>query len=742
MQLKSNGTPTTTGADSPATRGKDDGSTGGPDTSTIVDIVVGSHFKKHALRSDADDVLIFETTESALQHSSARVSVRHMRPDETAGAFSHIPSRNDEEAGRDGAALDSSYSRKIVLSKYDQYRRLIERKIDGADLVWLDISSGGGTGTGTEDFFRKILREAQFDGRIIARHHISPNVRRRKMTMALKGLLFEKKDGNEIFDVLVRDEDNIQEIQRIDPAIWAEVEALISNIHGVESHTDLDLRQIQTLRVDHDRFVDDITFDIVARSAPTQLKHGSRGGHEREKHRREAEKRLEKIATLSAPLRLGMVEGIGAAAGEGTQALESAIEEQLDTLIENDLDRVDDLLGRLTDHVQIVGRSGLGVEEIVKEVRSRRDELDERLAEMNRDDRIERLSKSRSMIGRWAGVFGGRDSDPLVEMKEYVVDCHARRVNDYIATRLSEELLPPDSAFREGFNHEREHGYRLADDSELRPRLIDEYFASGSHHQGIENVRRRARELLPELFNEVFRDRLHDALDLGFATRHPQKAKGAVVRSSFADEVDLRALDLDPSHVTCVHEAGNGVTAILQFKVSKRLADVPALRDMVQLVEDRARKNEDRRPYLRTAAEIWPLPLFEVPGEVDPATARLILAKAYATTDALRAESECVRVRKIDNMVRYTDFREFRERLTPRQAHRLHHEFWNGEFARDRSGCISRLGRLAEGETHDGRQTQRFRRLKNFVGATDWKESITELHRRAKAAGSAEYWEE
>lgn len=745
MQLKSNGTTATTDASSPAGRREVGDTEGESRASTVVDIVVGSHFTNHALRSDADEVLIFETAESARKHSSARVSVRHMRPDETKGTPSHIPSRSDEQAGRDGAALDSSYSRQIVLSKYDQYRRLIERKIDGADVARLSISSGGGTGTGTGDLFRKMIKEAQFDGRIIAIHHISPSVRRRKMTMGLKGLLFEKTGGNEIFDVLVRDEKHIEEVQKVGPATWSEVEALVTNFHGAESHTDLSLRQVRTLRVDHDRLVDDITFDIVTRGAPQRLKEGhrARGKNEREEHRSEAQQRLKEIADLSIPLRPEIVEGIEDAADEGTEALKSAIEDQLDALIENDLDRVDELLTQLEQHVQVVGRNRLAVEEIVEEARSRRDDLDARLAEVDRSELVEQLSTARSKYSTLVGLVGYGDSegsnDPLREVKRYITDRHAHFVNDYVATQLSERLNPADSTFQKGLDHGQDREYRLPSNSELRPRLVDEYFAGENHRQGIQNVRNRARELLPGLFNEVFRDRLHEELELDFATRHPQKAKGAVVTSPFSDEVDLRALDLAPSHTRGV-QTGDGTTEILHFKVSKRIGDLPALRDMVELVEDRAEGNEDRRPYLRTAAEIWPLPLFEVPGGADGETARLLLAKAYVTSDALRAESDCIRVQKSGEMNRYADFREFRERLTPRQAHRLHRNFWNGEFADDRSGCISRLGRLANGEVRQSRQ-QRFRRLKDFVGATDWKETLSELHRRVKIAGSAEYWE-
>jgi hypothetical protein len=155
----------------------------------VVDIVVGSHFRKQALKGNADEILIFETAEAALQHHSPRVRVVHMELDKTAELPPHVPTRGAAEAGRDGAALDSSHSLRIVLSKREKYRQIIERKIAGADLVRLYVSSGGGTGTGTEPVFREILRKANFGGRIIALHHYSTSVQPRKMTKAIKGLL-------------------------------------------------------------------------------------------------------------------------------------------------------------------------------------------------------------------------------------------------------------------------------------------------------------------------------------------------------------------------------------------------------------------------------------------------------------------------------------------------------------------------------------------------------------------------
>jgi hypothetical protein len=137
------------------------------------------------------------------------------------------------------------------------------------------------------------------------------------------------------------------------------------------------------------------------------------------------------------------------------------------------------------------------------------------------------------------------------------------------------------------------------------------------------------------------------------------------------------------------------------------------------------------------ASTIFPLPLFERPGDLGEEHMALLLAKAFFSTDTLHVYDDRIEVHSGSEKKTFPDFETFCEALPPAWGFDIHERFWNHTFAPSRDACLARIERTVEGSPHK-RDAQRLERVKDFAGSKPFTSALTTLARRARVA--TRYW--
>jgi hypothetical protein len=213
--------------------------------------------------------------------------------------------------------------------------------------------------------------------------------------------------------------------------------------------------------------------------------------------------------------------------------------------------------------------------------------------------------------------------------------------------------------------------------------------------------------------------------------------EGVLIRSPFPNAIEATEifhLDSEHSHQKTTDE---DATVVIRYNVVNYIHDAPALRRMFRRIEAETRDSEDRRDHMLDASTIYPLPLFERPGDLDEEPMRLFLAKAFFATDTLHVYDDRVELHSDSEKKTFTDFETFCGALSPSWGFDIHERFWNHTFAPNRDACLSRIERAVEGSPRK-RDAERLERLKDFAGSKPFTAALATLARRARVA--TRYW--
>jgi len=132
-------------------------------------------------------------------------------------------------AGTDGAALIEAYSHAIFETNRG-LRVTIERFVADADILYVVISSGGGTGNGIFSHLLKLLRSLRPPCRVIYIHPMNVAVNPEKQLSRIRDFVFLGTNGPKESHILASNDATIESILKCSPETFDGVEKVAVNI--------------------------------------------------------------------------------------------------------------------------------------------------------------------------------------------------------------------------------------------------------------------------------------------------------------------------------------------------------------------------------------------------------------------------------------------------------------------------------------------------------------------------------
>lgn len=727
----------------------------------IVGITIGGHFRdlfNAVVGVILDGLSMLDTAGSVESFRDRRTNPVQLEPDSQKDTPAHVPDNHQVARSSDGAQGDSTFARAASITNREEIRECIQRVVRDADQVFVGPSHGSATGN-DQRVYRDILRRVNTEARVFVIHDVEPTSKRRvHMKKGLYELVREnvdraREDSNPLTDVLVRGTGQVKEVLRTTPDEWDLVMEDVLNFFSEGEKGTIRAPQIRRKVYDHGEIVERVTEHVAGQSVPQRLRDGDPTLSSEEKAQivTEIDRKLRAIREAARrDIPSSSFQGVeNAALDDDSEYPERALIEEargaVQEAIHEDIPQIEERVNLIYTRAFDVGYDLVlqKLETFIPDIEAatasngsggKRDESSLEEAAQQYVNGVSAVQFVLSKVGAQINGVGHAKQFHDACAKEY------RRQRQNEVLELLNDLVVH---MREEISGE-ENADASFDPSDLPDEVVQEVtraylqVTEGSP-QPEDTLRSAVKEKLPEIVDAfVERDIEQGRFTPPFEVKRARLGgEGVLVRSPFPGAIEapeIFHIDQEHSHEKTTDE---GTTVVIRYNVAKYIHDAPALRRMFKRIEKETKDSEDRRDHMVDASTIFPLPLFERPGDLGEEHMALLLAKAFFSTDTLHVYDDRIEVHSGSEKKTFPDFETFCEALPSAWGFDIHERFWNHTFAPSRDACLARIERTIEGSPRR-RDAQRLERVKGFAGSKPFTSALTTLAHRARVA--TRYW--
>lgn len=731
-----------------------------------VGITIGGHFRdlfNAVVGVILDGLSMFDTAGSVESFRDRRTNPVQLEPDSQKDTPAHVPDNHQVARSSDGAQGDSTFARAASITNREEIRECIQRVVRDADQVFVGPSHGSATGN-DQRVYRDILRRVNTEARVFVIHDVEPTSKRRvHMKKGLYELIREnvdrvREDSNPLTDVLVRGTDQVKEVLRTTPDEWDLVMEDVLNFFSEGEKGTIRAPQIRRKVYDHGEIVESVTEHVAGQSVPQRLRDGDPTLSSEEKAQIVTEIDRELRAIREAARRdipSSSFQGIESAALDDDpeypkRALVEEAQGAVQEAIQEDVPQIEGRLNSIYDRAFEVGydlvlrKLDSCIQDI--EAASSNGTVGETGSEGSLEEAAQQYVNGVSIL---QFVFSkvGLQTNGVGRAKQFHAACadtYRRRRRNRVLNLLNDLAVHMRGEISEESRGE-ESAASTFEPSDLPDELIEgitrAYLKATEESSHPEDALQSAVEdRLPRIIDTLVEQDIkeHGRFDLPFEVKRSRLGgEGVLIRSPFPEAIEAPEIfHIDAEHN---HEktTDGDVTIVIHYNVVKYLHDAPALRRMFRRIEEETRDSEDRRDHMVDASTVYPLPLFERPGDLGEEHMALLLAKAFFSTDTIHVHPDRVEVHPDSEKKTFPDFETFCDSLPPAWGYAIHERFWNRTFAPNRNACLSRIERAVEGSPRK-RDVQRLERVEDFAGSRAFGAALETLAHRARVA--TQYW--
>jgi len=646
-----------------------------------------------------------------------------------------------------------------------EIQEYVQRVARNAEQIFVGPSHGSATGN-DQTVYRNVLRRVNTNARIIVAHDVEPTSKRRvHMKKGLYELVRENtdhvgEDNNPLTDVLVRGLDQVEEILQTSPEEWDLIMEDVLNFFSEGEKGTLRAPQVRRKSYDHEVVVEHVVDHVTGTTAPQRLREGdpTLSPEERNQIVGELERDLRAIReSVHANIPPSSFQGLESKALDGDpeypeQALVKQSRRAVAEAIQEDVPGIEKHVHAVYEHA-----FDLGYESVLERLESCIEDVEDTIASTGTDGENGTETSLAEAARQYVDGFStlqlifsktGLSTNGGAQATRLYRAC----ANEYQSRRQSGVL----NLLRELSTHMRdeisgegvgadEEGSSPFDLSGLPDEVLDEVTAvylqateNNAHPE--EALRSAVEERLPRIIDAlVEQDIERGRFAFPFEVERSQLGReGVLVRSPFPKAIEgPQIFHIDPEH-SHRKTTDEDVTVLLRYNVLKYIQDAPELRRMFRRIEQEVSDSEDRRDHMVDASTIYPLPLFERPGDLEEEQMSLLLAKAFFSKGALHVYDDRIEFHLNDEKKTFASFETYCRTLPPEWGFSFHEQFWNDTFAPNRDACIGRIERAAEGSPYK-KDEQRLKRIKDFAGSRSFNKALSTLGRRVRVA--SRYWE-
>ena len=699
--------------------------------------ITGGTFGRRFTKDYDGKALLFDTESAVMHDDGPERHAIHLQPDLGRTAPADVPTLHVGGAGRDGAALDSSFALRALLSDAETHERLLHAAVQRADLVHMLFSRGGGTGNGVCEPVISWVATRNCPARLILITALDPTVNPVKQARFLRDHI--RGLPSNVTSVVAREASTVQEILDVQVREWAVVTGLLRNMPRVPADSELRVLQVRRIALQESEIVDAVIEGLLQRDIPERWRHGAANlpHHEVQRAVNEVRDVLDDLErrNLSASIPMNAVL---AAARHGAQTLTNVadgIVAQVANAVQSDVDAD---IAFLEERIPRIGLNRVpSFEPMVARWEQRVAEVRDQTETADWDATVRRAAASQGWVSRVRASVRGRDDDDQVQaVAELTRNAVESENTQYVTRRLRELSTPPVTARPDT------RVLHLPATSPLVRDFVDAYFAPKVGEPRLAALRLAIGERLPEVIVAALAPELPTLARLDFETTFEARANtGLVLGSRFGAEISGLAAGLhtDPMFVATPVVESTSVE-IVHFGLVRRVRDVPVFADLAEKVNRHSASSADRHLFVQRARDIFPTAIRDTRG-VALDEAALVVAKAAIVPGLLRithGQEVEVTIRGTTTFSANHDrFQSFADSLMPIVELDIHDGFW-AYFAADRPRCRTEISGLAARETgrHDA---ARIAALEKFVGVKRWQAAIARL--AADVDGASGFWQ-
>lgn len=733
----------------------------------IVGVTIGGHFRdlfNSHVGDIIDELSMFDTAGSVESFRDRKVNPTQLEPDSQKEVPVHVPDNHQVARSNDGAQGDSTFARAASLTNWEEIETCVQDVAKDADQVYAAPSHGSATGN-DQKAYRDIFRRVNTDARIFVIHHVEPTAKRRvHMKKGLYELVREnvdqgQEDSNPLTDILARELDQVEEVLRTTPDDWDLIMEDVLNFISEGEKGTIRAPQIRRKVYDHGEIVDKVMGHVLGQSVPQRLQDGdpTLSSQERSRIINEIEQDLRAIReAVHRDIPSSSFQGVENAALDNDpeyprRALEEEAQDAVQEAIQEDVPQIERRVNSIYERAFRVGydvvlrKLDACIQDIDTAVASN-GTASENGSETSLGDAARQYVNGVSTL-QFVLSQVGLQSNGTGDAKQFHEACaeEYRRQRQSGVIDLLNDLAAHMHREIAGENAGEGESPSSFEPSELPTEVIEEVTraylkATEEGSQPKDALEEAVKEQLPRIIDALVEQDIkeHGRFALPFDVKRSRlDGEGVLIRSPFPNAIEATEifhLDSEHSHQKTTDEEE---TIVIRYNVVNYIHDAPALRRMFRRIEEETRDSEDRRDHMVDASTIYPLPLFERPGDLDEKPMRLLLVKALFATDTLHVYDDRVDLHSDSEKKTFPDFETFCEALSPSWGFDVHERFWNHTFAPNRDACLSRIERAVEGSPRK-RDAKRLERLKGFAGSKRFESALATLAHRARIA--TRYW--